>query len=101
MCQEFYGPGVKALLLSDGWQLQCFVVVDRQDSPKDHVPFQMLVQPTDRRGLPSGGPVVLASGEIPLRVAPLGDQLLGQVWLPGGITPEIVEKCYLRLGAIP
>ena len=98
LSEIFYGPGVRALLTS--LQRRCLiqVAVDRcGDAFADELRCQVLLQPRDRRGLPTGSLLQLADEPMRLRRGPRKDEWIGHAWLPSGIEPDLARECYYRL----
>jgi hypothetical protein len=96
--EDFSGPGIEARLTWQGWRCRMDVrVAPDSDLAPGPLDCEVLLQPLDPRGLPTGPVARLDRQRIWLR-AP--DQLAGwqgQLWLPPGIDFDFARSCYFRL----
>lgn len=96
--EDFSGPGIDAQLSWQGWRCRLDVRV-APDSSLAPGPLgcEVLVQPVDRRGLPTGLLTRLDKQRLWLRSGEDGDWLQGRLWLPSVIDFEFARSCYFRL----
>jgi hypothetical protein len=96
--QAFHGPGTQVQVACDDGVCLLDVCVDLAGVTScDAVDLEVLVQPRDGLGLPSGPVVELLRQRIALRPTPDGRRITGHIWLPPSLGPGILPQCYLRV----
>jgi hypothetical protein len=96
--ETFTGPGVHARVACDDGACLIDLSVDQRNSEVGRaVVLELLLQPSDKDGLPFGSVVELLRQVVPLRPTPDGTRAVGHLWLPPSLTPRILKKCYVRV----
>jgi hypothetical protein len=96
--EDFFGSGINATLRSHGKQCRFDIRIDHDSHlAPGPVDCEILLQPLDPRGLPSGPLARVDRQRIWLRPADHGRMANGHLWLPLGIEFDLARACYYRL----
>ena len=78
----------------------CLTEITVPGNRRSKMTAEVLIQPRNDRGLPTGPVVVLCQTDVDLVPLPGWKRLVGRFWLPQGIRWQSAVNCYFRLAGM-